>query len=84
MSAFQHNIPNLARKSGHSPQNVCQDSGMTCEDGMNLMRKLESDQMQMTPRIWRTASKVPKELLIAKVWGVISVPLTEKESAVTN
>ena len=57
---------------------------MACDEGINLMRKLDRDQTQMTPRICSTVSKVPKELFIAKVWGEVSAPLTEKESAVTN
>jgi len=42
------------------------------------MRKLERDQIQMTPRICRTVSKVPKLLFIAKVWGVVSLLLPLK------
>lgn len=48
------------------------------------MRKLESDQMQMTPRIWRMISRIPKELFMANVCDVVSAPLTEKESAATS
>ena len=50
----------------------------------NLMRKLERDQMQMTPRNWRTFRSVPNELFIAKLCDVISAPLTVNERAVTS
>lgn len=53
-------------------------------EGKNLMRKLERDQMQMTPRNWRTFKSVPSELFIAKLCVVISAPLTVNDRAVTN
>lgn len=53
-------------------------------DGENLMRKLERDQMQIRPRIWRTLNRVPKELLMAKLCAVLSAPLTVKDRAVTS
>ena len=60
-----------------------QGSGMS-EEGRNLIRKLERDQTQITPRIWRTVSNAPNEFMIARVWFVVSVPLTENVSAVTS
>jgi uncharacterized membrane protein len=54
------------------------------EEGRNLIRKLDRDHTQITPRIWRTVNNAPKEFMIAKVWFVVSVPLTEKVSAVTS
>lgn len=59
------------------------ESGIAAE-GKNLMRKLERDQMHITPRKWRTFNRVPSELFMAMVWDVVSAPLTEKDSAVTN
>lgn len=53
-------------------------------EGKNLMRKLESDHMQITPRNWRTLRRVPNELFIAKLCGVISAPLTVNDRAVTS
>ena len=60
-----------------------QGSGMS-EEGRNLIRKLERDHTQITPRIWRTVSNAPNEFIIARVWFVASVPLTENVSAVTS
>jgi hypothetical protein len=53
-------------------------------EGINLMRKLDRDQMQMTPRNCRTFRRVPKELFIAMLCGVNSAPLTVNDKAVTN
>ncbi|CAL1367423.1 unnamed protein product [Linum trigynum] len=53
-------------------------------DGKNLMRKLDRDQMQMTPRNCRTFKSVPRELLISKLCVVISAAFTVYERAVTS
>lgn len=53
-------------------------------EGRNLIRQLERDQMQITPRHCRTFNRVPKELLIARLCDVISVPLTVYDRAVTS
>lgn len=53
-------------------------------EGKNLIRKLERDQIQITPRHWSTFSSVPNELLIAILCVVISAPLTVNERAVTS
>lgn len=53
-------------------------------EGKNLMMKLERDQIQITPRNWRTFRSVLNEPFIAKFCAVISAPLTVKERAVTS
>lgn len=53
-------------------------------DGKYRMIKLASDQIEMTPRNWRTFSSVLNEPFIAKFCDVISAPLTVKERAVTS
>lgn len=59
-------------------------SAVMTVEGTNLIRKLERDQMQITPRHWRTFKSVPKELFIAMLWDVISAPLTVYDNAVTS
>ena len=48
------------------------------------MRKLESDQMQITPRHWRTFKSVPNELFIVRLYVAILAPFTVNDRAVTS
>lgn len=68
--------------------NFTRNSLLHCIDveaeGMNLMRKLDRDHMQITPRNCRTFRRVLKELFIAMLCGVNSAPLTVNDKAVTS